>query len=56
MRTLARATDPVAIKTKRGSSKDIGGGESEVWNRRQKNAGDVGMAVVSGVLGPADIR
>ena len=62
----ASTDEPVVIKRKPGSSKDIGGGESEVWNRRQmtllmsalpgvntgdkKNAGEVGTAVVSGVI------
>lgn len=27
--------DPVVIKRKPGSSKDVGGGETEIWNRRQ---------------------
>jgi hypothetical protein len=61
-----RREDPVVIKTKPGSSKDIGGGESEHWNFRQmsllvsalpgvnsgdkKNAGEVGSAVVSGLM------
>jgi hypothetical protein len=58
--------DPIVIRTKPGSSKDIGGGESESWNRRQmtllvsalpglntgdkKNSGEVGTAVVLGVM------
>jgi hypothetical protein len=62
----AKGDDPVVIKTKPGSSKDIGGGESEIWNHRQmtllvsalpgvntgdkKNAGEVGTAAVSGVM------
>jgi hypothetical protein len=62
-----KSSDPVVINTRPGSSsKDIGGGESESWNRRQmtllvsalpgvntgdkKNAGEVGSAVVSGVM------
>jgi hypothetical protein len=62
----AKGDDPVVINTNPGSSKDIGGGESEFWNHRQmrllvsalpgvntgdkKNAGEVGTAVVSGVV------
>jgi hypothetical protein len=62
----AKGDDPVVIKTKTGTLKDIGGGESEIWNQRQmsllvsalpgvktgdkKNAGEVGSAVVSGVM------
>jgi hypothetical protein len=58
--------EPVVIETKPGSAKDIGGGESEKWNLRQmrlmlsalpgvnagdkKNAGEVGSAVVSGLM------
>src|SRR5262245_38586044 len=58
--------DPAGIETKPGSAKDIGGGESEKWNFRQmrlmlsaipgvnaddkKNAGEVGSAVVSGLM------
>ena len=58
--------DPVVIETKPGSAKDIGGGESEKWNFRQmrlmlsaipgvnagdkKNAGEVGSALVSGLM------
>jgi hypothetical protein len=58
--------DPIVIKTRPGSIKDIGGGESEVWNHRQmrllvsalpgvnvadkKSIGEVGTAVVSGVM------
>jgi hypothetical protein len=58
--------DPVVIKTRPGSSKDIGGGESEIWNQRQMRllvsalpgintadeavVGEVGSAVVSGVM------
>lgn len=61
-----KVDDPVVIKTKPGSSKDIGGGESEAWNHRQmrllvtalpgintgdtKSIGEVGTAVVSGVM------
>jgi hypothetical protein len=58
--------DPVVIKTRAGRSKDIGGGESEIWNQRQMRllvsalpgintadkavVGEVGSAVVSGVM------
>jgi hypothetical protein len=58
--------DPVVIKTKPGTFKDIGGGESEIWNQRQMRllvsalpgintadkavVGEVGSAVVSGVM------
>ena len=58
--------EPVVIETKPGSSKDIGGGESENWNFRQmqlilsalpgasardkKSAGEIGSAVVSGLM------
>jgi hypothetical protein len=58
--------DPVVIETKPGHHKDIGGGESDKWNFRQmrlllsalpgvnsgdkKNAGEVGSAVVSGIM------
>jgi hypothetical protein len=61
----ANGGDPVVIKTKSGTPKDIGG-ESENWNQRQmrllvsalpgvntgdkKNAGEVGSAAVSGVM------
>ena len=57
---------PVVIETKPGHHKDIGGGEAEKWNLRQmrlvmsalpgvnsgdkKNAGEVGSAVISGVM------
>jgi hypothetical protein len=57
---------PVVIETKPGHHKDIGGGEAEEWNFRQmrlmlsalpgvnagdkKNAGEVGSAVVSGLM------
>src|SRR5262245_20194747 len=63
---IGKGDAPVVITTKPGSSKDIGGGDSETWNRRQmsllvsalpgvntgdkKNAGEVGSAVVSGVM------
>jgi hypothetical protein len=58
--------EPVVIETKPGHHKDIGGGESDKWNFRQmrlmlsalpgvnagdkKNAGEVGSAVVSGLM------
>jgi hypothetical protein len=58
--------EPVVIQTKPGHHKDIGGGESENWNLRQmrlilsalprinsgdkKNAGEVGSAVISGLM------
>src|ERR1700752_1626244 len=58
--------EPVVIETKPGHHKDIGGGEAEKWNLRQmrlmlsalpgvnagdkKNAGEVGSAVVSGLM------
>jgi len=58
--------DPIVIETKPGHHKDIGGGESDKWNFRQmrlllsalpgvnsgdkKNAGEVGSAVVSGIM------
>jgi hypothetical protein len=58
--------EPVVIQTKPGHHKDIGGGESENWNYRQmqlmlsalpgasardkKTAGEVGSAVVSGLM------
>jgi hypothetical protein len=58
--------EPIVIKRKPGSSKDIGGGESEIWNQRQMRllvsalpgintadkavVGEVGSAVVSGVI------
>jgi hypothetical protein len=58
--------EPVVIETKPGHHKDIGGGESENWNLRQmqlmlsalpgasardrKSAGEVGSAVVSGLM------
>jgi hypothetical protein len=61
-----KADDPVVIETRPGHHKDIGGGESENWNQRQlsllisalpgvnsgdkKNAGEVGSAVVSGIM------
>jgi hypothetical protein len=57
---------PVVIETKPGHHKDIGGGEAEKWNLRQmrlvmsalpgvnsgdkKNAGEVGSAVISGIM------
>src|ERR1700752_779719 len=59
-------TKGVVIETKPGSSKDIGGGESENWNFRQmqlilsalpgasardkKSAGEIGSAAISGVM------
>jgi hypothetical protein len=64
--------EPVVIQTKPGHHKDIGGGDSENWNFRQmqlilsalpgasardkKSAGDVGSAVISGLMDvkPAD--
>jgi hypothetical protein len=58
--------EPVVIETKPGHHKDIGGGESDKWNFRQmrlvmsalpsvnagdkKTAGEVGSAVISGVM------
>ena len=61
-----KADDPVVIETRPGRHKDIGGGESENWNQRQvsllisalpgvnsgdkKKAGEVGSAVVSGIM------
>jgi hypothetical protein len=58
--------EPVVIQTKPGHHKDIGGGDSENWNFRQmqlilsalpgasardkKSAGDVGSAVISGLM------
>jgi hypothetical protein len=58
--------EPVVIETKPGSSKDIGGGDSENWNFRQmqlivsalpgasardkKSAGEIGSAVISGLM------
>jgi hypothetical protein len=58
--------EPVVIQTKPGSAKEIGGGESDKWNFRQmrlllsalpgvtnadkKAAGEIGSAVVSGVI------
>jgi hypothetical protein len=61
-----RDDEPVVIETQPGHHKDIGGGESEKWNLRQmrlmlsalpgvnagdkKNAGEVGSAVVSGLM------
>jgi hypothetical protein len=58
--------EPVVIQTKPGHHKDIAGGESENWNFRQmqlilsalpgasardkKSAGEVGSAVVSGIM------
>jgi hypothetical protein len=58
--------EPVMIETKPGHHKDFGGGESENWNLRQmqlmlsalpgasardrKSAGEVGSAVVSGLM------
>ena len=58
--------EPIVIETKPGHHKDIGGGESDKWNFRQmrlvmsalpginagdkKNAGEVGSAVISGVM------
>jgi hypothetical protein len=61
-----KADDPVVIETKPGHHKEIGGGESDKWNFRQmrlllsalpgvnsgdkKNAGEVGSAVVSGIM------
>src|SRR5262245_14763989 len=58
--------EPVVIETKHGHHKDIGGGDSDKWNLRQmrlmlsalpgvnagdkKNAGEVGSAVVSGMM------
>ena len=61
-----KVDEPVVIETKPGHHKDIGGGESDKWNFRQmrlmlsalpgvnagdkKNAGEVGSAVVSGLM------
>jgi hypothetical protein len=58
--------EPVVIQTKPGSAKEIGGGESDKWNFRQmrlllsalpgvtnadkKAAGEIGSAVVSGLI------
>jgi hypothetical protein len=58
--------EPVVIETKPGHHKDIGGGDSDKWNFRQmrlvmsalpgvnsadkKTAGEVGSAVISGVM------
>src|SRR5215475_7518735 len=58
--------EPIVIETKPGSAKDIGGAESDKWNFRQmrlvmsalpgvnsgdkKNAGEVGSAVMSGLM------
>jgi hypothetical protein len=63
---IGNGGDAVVIKTKPGCSKDIGGGESEIWNQRQMRllvsalpgintadkaaVGEVGSAVVSGVM------
>jgi hypothetical protein len=64
--------EPIVIEIKSGHHKDIGGGDSENWNLRQmklvvsalprvnsgdkKNAGEVGSAVISGLMDvkPAD--
>src|ERR1700752_1930697 len=64
--TAGKDDAPVVIETKPGHHKDIGGGEAEKWNLRQmrlvmsalpgvnsgdkKNAGEVGSAVISGVM------
>ena len=64
--SASKDDEPVVIETKPGSAKDIGGAESEKWNFRQmrlmlsalpgvnagdkKNAGEVGSAVVSGLM------
>jgi len=61
-----KADEPVVIETRPGHHKDIGGGESEIWNLRQmrllisalpgvnakdkKNAGEVGSAVILGLM------
>src|SRR5262252_4833538 len=66
IKKLGKDDDPVVIETKPGNHRDIGGGESDKWNFRQmrlllsalpgvntgdkKNAGEVGSAVVSGVM------
>lgn len=58
--------DPVVIQNKPGHHRDIGGGDCENWNFRQmqlilsalpgagsrdkKNAGEIGSAVVSGIM------
>ena len=52
--------EPVVIQTKPGHHKDIGGGDSENWNfvsalpgvksGDKKNAGEVGSAVISGLM------
>jgi hypothetical protein len=63
---LGKSDDPVLIETRPGAFKDIGGGESEIWNQRQmrllvsalpgfntadkKFVGEVGSAAVSGVM------
>jgi hypothetical protein len=62
----AKGDDPVVIKTRAGAFKDIGGGNSEIWNERQMRllvsalpgvkiadktiVGEIGSAVVSGVM------
>jgi len=61
-----KADEPVVIKTRPGAFKDIGGGDSEIWNQRQMRllvsalpgikitdktvVAEVGSAVVSGVM------
>jgi hypothetical protein len=65
-RKVSPTDEPVVIKTKPGHHKDIGGGDAENWNIRQmqlilsalpgasardkKNAGEIGSAVVSGIM------
>src|SRR5690349_12242944 len=65
-KNAANDDEPVVIQTKPGHHKDIGGGESENWNFRQmqlilsalpgasardkKSAGEVGSAVISGLM------
>jgi hypothetical protein len=62
----AKGDDPVVIKTRAGTFKDIGGGDSEIWNQRQMRllvsalpgvkiadktvVSEIGSAVVSGVM------
>jgi hypothetical protein len=61
-----KGDDPVVIKIRAGAFKDIGGGNSEIWNDRQMRllvsalpgvkiadktiVGEIGSAVVSGVM------
>jgi hypothetical protein len=64
--TTSNVDDPVVIKTQPGTVKDIGGGESEVWNQRQMSllvsalpgikvtdktaVGEIGSAIFSGIM------